>query len=271
MIIEKQNNLNIKELIISIQESKSIAIFDPKRDLSADDWRLLHSKLESEKPYRANFLESAVKLYTLFPEKKSELGLSDNPDEYASFAHPSRIAQLAQCKLLFPEYITREYIEDINNSRVSFESLYTGIDQIVKGEGDFIYLNQDILSGYILFPNKIKKLNKITGSKEFLEDKLKGARNNISIEETAEILVNLKLLYPNKINTYLTENDWKLFHQTLSHYKNTRNSRGTLNLSFHMLLLAADQMSMSDNRLQVTLPVKKNYLMSTEPPIIRKF
>jgi len=267
--------INIKDLTLEEPPKKRELPFDVERDITEEDWDKLCRFLEEisvdDPARRSSFAYVAMNTKLLYPNKPAEYfeGLAEKikssaeqnrPDSYQNF---SLIA--AALKVLSPEKFSEFHID--NND-------WQGMKEVLES-----YKNGDHWDNFawhamkmkIIFPNKTSELFLDENAWFHMEETLFRHRNN---NDRALFAMEMRLLFPEKVLDFRIDKQmWDEMGKALTQSRIENEYYDFSTLAVTMKLLAAEEIKITDQGLEVIMQKEKSEFKEETPPMpqTRKF
>ena len=281
--MSNSERINIKDLTLEEPPKKKELPFDPERDLTEEDKGNLKKELEENIINHSwvNALENMSAYNALFPDEIESLILDDTAwleikrviNFFQSTKQYRDFNEMAvQAKLAFPKQ-SKEIVLDDTTYQESRE--YLGTCAAKKLWWAF---GQEAMKIKILFPEKsgsLLQVENITsneiwdGMKKELERMI-----DLGLRHFCQHAAAMKILFPYRISELSFDTAfWKQAHKELSDYRDKEFWRGLFQEAVAMKLLAAEEINITDQGLEVIMQKEKPEFKEETPPMpkTRKF
>ena len=274
-------NINIHDLTIEEPEKESELLFDVERDITEQEWQKMKKELADRKRGSLHtFLEEAMKMKIIFPERADELTLDDeiwnmakklpkSTEDKGSFA-----AILMELKVLFPERM-----EEIELDNRKLESMGKELNRLKE---NIIFTQNYSASTFfafatrmkVVFPeefDKLKLLDPIEDITQSMKGYLKEKRQLKDWQTFLPAAVNFKILYPENVDELnLDTVFWKEIKSEM--HKTHRRGWEISDFASALKILAAEEVGVTDKGLEVNMRKSDSAEpQSIELPEQRKF
>jgi hypothetical protein len=259
------DELNIKDMVIRAPETSTLIHFVPERDITTFQWECGKIELASRsKPEnRVNYGELASSMLILFPERREELQLLPFEELKEDLGLPhTRGLSVDELRILYPENVTRELIRTYNGrSFGAYEHLIRNTTQFWKEKSGYA-----IFEAFVAFPEKFETL-KPNANKHIFSEAAQYYNDLGDWYNFASLKLAMKLL---GMDPEVTSDEWNGMKTGL---EKSSNQMRFMSLAAHMKMLAAKEIKMSPQGLQVIMPEDENQLVDVSPavPERRKF
>ncbi len=273
MIATQERQLNIKEFSLPEPRVDSVIGFDPKRDITDQEYIAFMEYLIEEDDH-AEYINHAGMLSFLFPDMqwnerytlsqsrseriKDDFMVSDSP-----FTADMQLERLFLAKKVFPEFVVGDYVFDHAKELLGKNTAYDD------------YYGQ-LFYGHLLFPKLKAEMSEVPGIPAAAEEEF---NKDIKYERSAgklELLIQLKTLDPKKFKyTPLSSNEWTRAKNGMHELVDTgveANVGIALRMAFNMYVLSAERIEHADTGPKFIMPSVSQALDQKSPmPNRRRF
>ena len=274
--------INIKDLTTEEPSKKEGLPFDPEKEITEKDWNVIRRNLglmfrgrkESHTSFDwPLFFSHIAAAKLLFPEKVNELGIDEHALEEMKQdleGHPGTIASFlvmdANIKIFFPGgkgIETEDFFSDAKKTLQRYRS-----------QENWPYFAYYAMYTAILFPNKISELNIDETAWQGMIDSLGHFRNMEWVDLFARLASEMRLLCPERTSELgLDAAMWQKIKELFDLYRSEDKWIGILDLAKSSKLLAAEEIKITDQGLEIIMQREKPEFKEETPPIpqTRKF
>ncbi len=288
-----ETGINIKDLILEPQVRTNEGAFEPRVEITTQDWEKIIRSTEEFKDFKADpnnnwklFITMAAHVATIDPKKAEILKNSVNwspvfqaikkfeqADKFLTT--PVLPREMGYFRIFAPE-LARTYTPEPNYKNWLMHQ-YTS-----RPDRAHMEIFQRVAETQVAFPHLLDNYfsesdiaGQIEGANR-LEDLFRRTRDPSVLVRCAEAMVNLRIVAPDEFSDFkLPPSDfWEEARQVLNHYRqNPANLSSFLNLTSLLTILAAEQMEISeDSGLKLILSGKgKDSIPDEQLPERRKF
>lgn len=269
--------INIKDLIIEEPEEKSEPYFDVEKDVTAEDWRMMRKELYKEQKLGnwARFLSVVKYMKILNPNYNISIGydikegIREELEIHKQRSEWAAITEMAMdMKMLDPTF-------SLNLDEFTLERMQKdAFKEHNKLWTDYV----DQLVALKVFDQKLE-VHLGTEGLEKMDLSLNVAKAKEKWEEFAELAAAEKVLNLS-LNVEVGQIEWQNMKNILESYREKHKEKGEYYekafamLASRMKILAAQEVKVRENGLEIKMPEKKAPTMETEGqsiPEIRNF
>ena len=272
--------INIKDLTLEEPEKKRGLPFDPERDITEEDWEGMKNDTKKDRAEHMwyFFAKKVMSMNILLPEKMEELDLKNEETwqgmrdylkkllkEGSSSDH--LVSYATAMKIIFPERFSEFYVGG---------EVWEGMKNRLNREREaanwwaFAIL---ALEMKILFPDRSSEFLDDT-AREGMEKLLKKMRSEKIWYNYFQQAMQAKVLFPDRASDlYPDKTAWKEIKEHLMRARTDSRGETFLEIAMHMKLLAAEEIKITDQGLEIIMPKENPEFKEETPPMpqTRKF
>lgn len=280
----KEEKIDIKKLAVEEPEKKSeIKVsFDPEKEITNEDWERMKENLKNRRGDNwPNFFIRAVEIKLLFPDRTAELRLDDErvlgamKEGLGKYRQKNKWWQFSEAameaKILFPERAA-----ELGLDEQARKEMKKKLDHYKENKswGEFA---EQAMRVKIVFPHKASELGLTEEFWKNQKKRLERPRRNRYLYwggDFAERAAVMKILFPERVPELgLNKETWEGMEGYLVERRNHGQLANFSKQAINMKILAAEEVKVSDNGLEIIMSKEKPKLGKETPPLpeTRKF